>query len=208
MLRHSLLLSLLAPALLIGGCMGTQNRGLESVHQPVVTRQTYALDLRTMGDALARDEAARLDGWLATLKLKYGDKIGVDDPSGYRGTRRDVARIVAGYGLLVSDDRPVPGAPVAPGTVRVVVSRMYATVPGCPDWSRNASNEFENSTSSNFGCAINASLAAMVASPEDLVHGHAVDGTDPTRSVRAIEAFRKAAPPGGGGATTSGGGVK
>ena len=208
MLRHSLFLAALAPALLIGGCMGTRNRGLESVHQPVVSRQSYALDLRTTGDVLPRDEAARLDGWLATLKLHYGDKVGIDDPGGYRGTRQDVARIVAGYGLLVSDDSPVPGAPVAPGTVRVIVSRMRATVPGCPDFSRDSSNEFDSNTSSNFGCATNSNLAAMIANPEDLVHGRSTDSTDPTRSVKAIEAFRKAAPSGGGGGTVSGGGTK
>ena len=208
MLRRSLFLTALAPTLLIGGCAGTQNRGLESVHQPVVSRQSFALDLRTVGDTLARDEAMRLTDWLGTLKLRYGDKIAIDDPAGYRGAHYDVSRVVAGFGLLVDDARPFTTTPVAPGTVRVVVSRMRASVPGCPDWSRNASHEFDNNTSSNFGCAINASLAAMIASPEDLVHGQAVDGTDPTRSVKAIEAFRKATPSGGGGSTVSGGGTK
>ena len=206
--RASLLLSALAPALLLGGCMGTQNRGLESVHQPVVSRQDYALDVRTAGDALAPGEAARLNGWMAAMKLRYGDKIALDDPIGYRGARYDVARVAASYGLLVDADRPITATPVAPGTIRVVISRTQASVPGCPDWSRNASHEFNSNTSSNFGCAINASLAAMVASPEDLVHGQSVGTTDPARSGKAIEALRKAAPSGGGGAAVSGGGTK
>ena len=213
MLRRSLLLPALAPALLIGGCAGTQNRGLESIHQPVVSRQTYALDLQTVGDGLARDETARLGGWLATLKLRYGDRIAIDDPAGYRTARYDVSRVVAGYGLLVDDGRPVAGPPVAPGTVRVVVSRMLATVPGCPDWSRNASHEFDNNTSSNYGCATNANLAAMIANPEDLVHGQSGDGTDAARSSKAIEAFRRgpstpSAPAPSTTTTTSGGGAK
>ena len=208
MLRHSFLISALAPALLIGGCMGTQNRGLESVHQPVVARQDFVLDVQTSGGTVARDEAARLDGWLSTLKVRYGDKVSVDDPVGYRGARDDVARVVAGYGLLIEDGHLITGAPVAPGTVRVVVSRMRASVPGCPDWSRDASHEFDSNTSSNFGCATNSNLAAMIANPEDLVHGRSTDGTDPTRSVKAIEAFRKAAPSGGGGGTVTGGGTK
>ena len=37
MIKQSILASLL-PALLLAGCMGTENRGLESVHQPVVSR--------------------------------------------------------------------------------------------------------------------------------------------------------------------------
>ena len=203
MAKHTLLLPLLAPALLLGGCVGTKNRGLESVHQPVVSRQDFALDLRTAGDGLAVGERTRLHGWLGTMRLGYGDKVSIDDPIENRSAREDVAQGVAGFGLLLSDDRPVTGAPVMPGTVRVVVSRMKAAVPGCPDWTRDSSFDPDNNTSSNYGCAVNASLAAMVAQPEDLVHGHGNAGTDPTRSVKAIDAFRKAAPSGNGGGTVS-----
>lgn len=208
MLRRSLLLPALAPALLLGGCMGTQNRGLESVHQPVVARQDFLFDLQVAGDGLAPGESARLHGWLDTMRLRYGDKVSVDDPSGYRGVHDDVARVVAGYGLLIGDESPVTAAAVTPGTVRVVVSRMHASVPGCPDWSRDSSIEYDSNTSSNYGCATNASLAAMIARPEDLVHGETTAALDSARSGKAIEAFRKVAPSGGGGATVSAVGTK
>jgi len=194
------LLASLAPALLIGGCMGTQNRGLESVHQPVVSRTDYALDLATGGNGLDGGEAQRLRGWLASMRLGYGDRVAIDDPAGSgAGVRDDIAAVVASYGLLLAEDTPVSAAPVAPGTVRVVVSRMHASVPGCPDWSRDESFEFDQNTSSNHGCAVNSTLAAMVANPADLVRGQANSDNDPAISFRAIEAFRKAAPTGGGG---------
>lgn len=208
MLHRSLVLPALLPALLIGGCMGTQNRGLESVHQPVVDRQDYALDVRTAGNGLAPGERVRLNQWLGTMRLRYGDKVLVDDPAGYPGVRSDVGRTVASYGLLLTEDRPVLGMPVLPGTARVVVSRMTASVPGCPDYSRNSSQEYDSNTSSNFGCATNGTLAAMIARPEDLLHGQSDDGTDPTRSSKAIEAFRKAAPSGGGGTAVGSAGGK
>jgi pilus assembly protein CpaD len=66
-------------------------------------------------------------------------------------------------------------------------------VPGCPDHSKIATMDFESNTDSNFGCAVNSNLAAMVARPEDLIHGR--DGTtltDPAVSTKAIETFRKA----------------
>ena len=203
MLQRSLLLPALVPALLLGGCFGTQNRGLESVHQPVVARQDYLIDLRIAGDGLAAGEQRRLDGWLDSMRLGYGDKVAIDDPSGYRGAREDVAQSVAGFGLLLTDDRPVTAAPVQVGTVRVVVSRMKASVPGCPDFTRNSSVEYDSNTSSNFGCATNSSLAAMIAQREDLVHGHADAGADTKRSGKAIDAFRKAAPSGAGGGTVT-----
>ena len=201
MTTRNLLLASLAPALLLGGCMGTQNRGLESVHQPVVSRADYALDLGIAGNGLASGESQRLAGWLATMRLGYGDRVAIDDPVGTgSAVREQVADAVARHGLLLSDDAPVTPAPVTPGTIRVVVSRARADVPGCPDWSRDESHEFEGNTSSNHGCAINTNLAAMVASPQDLVRGQTgADTVDPAVSAKAIEAFRKSVPTGAGG---------
>ena len=188
MLKRFPLLLALAPALAVGGCMGTQNRGLETVHQPVVSRADYVLDLAAGPDGLARGEAQRLAGWAGALRLGYGDRVALDDPAGDPRARQAVAPSVA--------------QPIASGTVRVVVSRMRAEVPGCPDWSRDASVEYDANTSSNHGCATNANLAAMIANPADLVHGQSGTGVnDPVASYRAIDAYRKANPTGGGGTT-------
>lgn len=203
---RAFLAAALAPALLLGGCMGTENRGLESVHQPVVSRADFTFDVATAGDTLAPGEAARLSGWFDAVKLRYGDRIALDDPAGDgsgvqgSGVRGDVARIAGARGLLLSSTPAISGTPVAPGTVRVIVSRMRADVPGCSDWSRNTANEFESNTSSNHGCAINSNLAAMIANPEDLVRGRTGSDTfDPAASTKAIDIFRKAAPTGAGG---------
>src|SRR4029450_4835666 len=67
---------------------------------------------------------------------------------------------------------PVLNGEVPPGTVRVIASRPSASVPGCPDWSEDGSDPASSEmTSSNFGCAMNSNLAAMVANPDDLVVG-------------------------------------
>lgn len=208
-MTRSFFLAALAPALGLGGCAGTQNRGLESVHQPVVSRADYALDLATAGDGLGTGEAQRLRGWLATMRLGYGDRVAIDDPVGSgSGVRENVAAVVADYGLLLGDDMPVTGAPVAPGTIRVVVSRMHAAVPGCPDWSRDSSVDYNQNTSSNHGCAVNSNLAAMVANPGDLVRGQGnPDVNDPAQSFRAIDAYRKATPTGSGGTSVASAGA-
>ena len=200
MTKPMLLLAALAPAMLTAGCMGTPNRGLESVHQPVIARTDYAIDLAAQGGVLAPGERQRLVGWTGAMRLGFGDRVAIDDPAAEApGARGEVAAVVASYGLLLADQPPIATAPVSPGTIRVVVSRMAAGVPGCPDWSRDASHEFESNTSSNYGCAINSNLAAMIARPEDLVRGQSVAGPlDPAVSNKAIEAYRKAAPTGGG----------
>lgn len=204
MIKRTLLIATaLAPALLVSACAGTQNRGLESVHQPVVSRTDYALDVATSGSDLAPGEEQRLAGWMTSLHVGYGDRVAIDDPNPYgAGVHDAVARQVAHYGLLVSDDAPVTNAPIAAGTIRVVVTRMKARVPGCPDYSRNSSTDFESNTSSNYGCSSNATLAAMIANPADLVLGQAGSGVaDQVSSAKAIDSFRKAAPSGSGGTT-------
>ena len=200
MTKRLFLLAALAPAL-VGGCMGTENRGLESVHQPVVSRTDYVLDLATVGDGLSTGETQRLAGWMDSMRLGYGDRVAIDDPAGSVRAHAAVAAVAGRYGMLIDADTPVTGAPVAPGTIRVVLSRMHASVPHCPDWSRDESSEFNSNTSSNQGCAVNSNLAAMIANPADLVRGQPGSGTtDPATSYRAIDAYRRAAPSGGGGA--------
>ncbi len=200
MINRTILLAALGPAMVLGGCMGTQNRGLESVHQPVVSRTDYAIDLTTAGGKLGAGERQRLGGWFQSMQVGFGDRIAIDDPAA-DGTaaRAQIASLVADYGLLLSAERPITAAAITPGTIRVVISRTRASVPGCPDWTRNASNEFDSNTSSNQGCSVNSNLAAMVARPEDLVRGQSVQqGNDPTISTKAIGAYRKAEPTGAG----------
>ncbi len=203
MMQRSLILICLVPAIALGGCSGTRNRGIESIHQPVVGRSDFVLDLNSPGGRLAGGEQQRLTGWLSGLRVGYGDRVAVDDPTSYNGDAREaVSNVVAGFGLLLADETPPSAAPVAPGTVRVVVSRMRASVAKCNDWSRDSSVDYEQHTSSHYGCAVNTNLAAMVANPQDLVHGAGNSrGSDPMTVYKSIDLYRKAAPSGGGGTT-------
>ena len=189
-------LPLIAVALSLSAC-GTVNRGMESVHQPVVQRSDYVIDLNAEGDRLAPGERARLEGWFNSIGLAYGDRVAIDDPSGTGQGGSDVAELLSRRGLMIAGAAPVTAGPLAPGAVRVVVSRSSASVPACPDWSRPSTPEFAGSTMSNYGCAVNSALAAMVADPQDLVHGRDSNGpADPTLSAKAIKTFRDAPPSG------------
>jgi len=179
----------------LAGC--ATNRSLESIHQPIVSRNNYTLDVSTYGGALPLPEQRRLAGWFDALDLRYGDRVSVDDPSGSEGTREAVAALAARHGLLVNSDAPVTAGAIAPGTARVVVSRSTATVPGCPDWSAKSDVNLNNATYSNYGCATNSNLAAMVADPEHLLHG--ATGTGETvvmSSSKAISSYREQKPTG------------
>jgi len=193
--------ALVALSLALGGCGGgTLNPGLESVHQPVVARTDFVMDVQTGGSSgLAEGESTRLAHWFESLELGYGDRVTIDDPSSYANgeARGAVAALTSRYGLLLGDGTPVTAGQVAPGTIRVVVSRMTASVDECPDWSRPSQPEFESSTTSNYGCAMAKNLAAMVASPEDLVRGQVgAGGGDARAASKAIKVFRDRIPTG------------
>ena len=192
-------LALAITAAALAGCSTTgadqPSRGVASVNVPVVTRADYALDLAAPDGSLSPGEQARLDSWFRSMDLGYGDAIYID---GYAGMARDdVARVAGNYGLLVSAGAPVTVGQVGPGNVRVVVSRTRASVPSCPNWSEASSPNFDNKSMSNFGCGVNANLAAMIANPEDLVHGREGSGLGDNRAtVKALEYYRKAPPTG------------
>ncbi len=188
--RHTLLLGI---ALAVSAC-GTENRGLSSVHQPVIQRTDYVYDVAGSG-GIERTELQRLAGWFEAMKLSYGDHVSVDTSSaGDTGATRDaVASLAAKYGLLLDDTAPLTAGEIAPGNVRVVVSRIKASVPSCPDWSRASQPDMTGHASSNYGCATNSNLAAMVAYPEDLVSGRSGSPVSSTlASSKAVKTYRDA----------------
>lgn len=186
----------------LGGCAGLtakNNNTLESIHQPVVERTNYTLDVATGSGGISLPEQRRLAGWFDAMDLRYGDRIAIDDPLASGATRGAVEAIASRYGILLSDGAPVTAGYVNPGTARIIVTRSTASVPGCSDWSKNTELALMNETSTNFGCAVNGNLAAMVANPEDLVRGARTTGdTAVMSSNKAIEAYRSAPPTGGG----------
>ena len=91
-----------------------------------------------------------------------------------------------------------------------IVEAGGAHVPGCPDWSSQGVDSAAG-TDSNYGCATNANMAAMIANPADLVHGAAAaPGESSDVAVRAIKSWRTgtattSSPAGASSSTTHGG---
>ncbi|GAA3885478.1 hypothetical protein GCM10022276_00430 [Sphingomonas limnosediminicola] len=184
----------------LAGCGYTPHdlpdRGVEAVNVPVVTRADYVFDAAASGGMLSPVEKGRLDSWFRGLDLGYGDSIYVDAP-GADAARYDVAQVAGNYGMLVQPGAPVTAGAVAPGSVRVVVTRARAEVPGCPNWRIPSQPNFQNRTTSNFGCGVNSALAQQIANPEDLLHGR--EGTtvvDPRTGTKAVNYYRSQAPTG------------
>lgn len=189
-------------ALPLAGCVtDSPNRSVESVHQPIVSYAAYTFDVQASGDALSAYEARRLNDWFASIGLGYGDQVAIVTDAGYYspGLRDGIADIVARHGLLVAEDSSAAAGDAPQGSVRLIVRRATASVPGCPDWSSKQETEMNLGTTSNFGCGTNSNIAAMVANPEDLVRGQGTDSNLRTAtSNRAISTYRDKPPTGAG----------
>ena len=192
--------ALIIVAAALSACQHTSqdlpDRGLAAVNTPVVHRADYALDVAAPDGSISSAERARLDAWFRSLQLGYGDSIYVD--GAYSDAARvDVARVAGQYGLLVSGGAPVTQGAIPPGSVRVVVSRARAEVPNCPNWSVPAQPNYNNRTMSNFGCGVNSNIAAMVANPEDLIHGREGDPyVDAAAASRGVGVYYSTPPTG------------
>jgi pilus assembly protein CpaD len=207
MSRFITLAAVSALALAAGGCASqprgpltaATNYGVYSLHQPVVEHTNFVFDVSTGGDGVSAAELDRLAAWFTSIDIRYGDTITIDQASGYESSkaRQDVARIAGDFGLLISaNGAPVTAGDVPAGVVRVVASRSSARVEGCPQGG-DPGIESPTRTGVNYGCAINSNLAAMIANPDDLVHGRESTSRDSAIVAgRAIRVYRERVPSG------------
>ncbi|MFT3968097.1 MAG: CpaD family pilus assembly lipoprotein [Sphingobium sp.] len=181
------------------------NRGLESPNQPVVQHTDFVFDATPDGyNGLSREERARIADWFDAIDLGYGDRVSIADPGSYSGSGISgaVADLVGRYGLLLADRAPVTVGQAPSGSVRIVVSRATAGVPGCPGWTHQQELDTQGALTGEYGCGVNGNLAAMIANPDDLVRGRETrSALRNATSDRAIKAYRDAKPSGGGGNT-------
>lgn len=192
----------------LSACGGMpENRGLNSLNQPVVERNNFTFDVKVAGNGLSISEQQRLSAWFETVDLRYGDRVSIDDPMMSSATREAIAKLAARHGILVSEGAPVTEGFVQPGDARVIITRSSADVPDCPNWSDTSDMNYNNGTRKGYGCAINSNLAAMIANPEDLITGQTGTGeTVVSTSSKAIASYRDQAPTGEGGLAAAGAG--
>jgi pilus assembly protein CpaD len=200
-LATSTLMAALAVAGLAHAGDSKYNRSVESIRQPVVSYANYIFDVGESGNGgLADSERERLEGWLQSIDIGYGDNVAISTGSASysRAMRDGIALVVARHGLLIQTDQTATAGRAPAGSVRIIVRRATASVPGCPDWSDKSENN-GTAASKNYGCAVNSNLAAMVANPADLVRGQTSDSDLRTAtSNRAIATYRDKALTGAG----------
>jgi pilus assembly protein CpaD len=93
------------------------------------------------------------------------------------------SRILVGTREVGGDDRRVEINFVGYG----------AHTEACGDWSTNLASTSANDTAPNFGCSVQQNMAAMVASPRDLVGPQDMGASDATRRGDVMGKYEKGA---------------
>jgi pilus assembly protein CpaD len=177
----------------------------------VLAEAPTALDVYTVGGGgIDAQSVADIRGFAARYQSLGEGRIAILAPAGARG--RDgkaidqIRRALASTGLrgyVVVGSYPAPIDPKAAAPVRLVFQGLKATVAGAPcgQWpsdlaSGGTIDGWKNGPYENFGCATQATLAAQVADPRDLVQSRATGAGDVQMRLRAIGDVRNGQDPG------------
>jgi pilus assembly protein CpaD len=136
----------------------------------------------------ARD-AARLRRLAASGGIVPSDRITVattGSPGLAAARFRTIAALLLPYGVVASQGTLA----LLPANHAIIdTGRYLVTLPPCPNWSKEATVRFDNSTASNLGCATMVDLGLSVASPADLAQGRPVGTADAIPAAAAVQRY-------------------
>jgi pilus assembly protein CpaD len=171
--------------------------------------------------SVAAGEVAGLSNFLRDNAVGDGDTVIVDSPKGASSLAAvQQAAVFTELKALHVRAAPTLATTQVANSVRIHVTHAVVTAPQCPDWSKPEADNSDNGPSSNFGCATEVNLAAMVANAADLAKGRSSTTADGAVLAHGVELYRSGnlsktlsssgsstgGPSGGSGSSGSGGG--
>ncbi len=195
---------LFAVAMLVAGCTPDAARWTpaETPKQNKVEFVAMPHQVRFVPNAATpvNGEDKALAGFFAGIDHNYGDQVTVD--AGPRGANAASDALAAkrlevvtamlrklGIRAQIASRPSVDGALTRDGVV-VTVGRYIVTGPNCPDRSKPESDDYTNTTQSNYGCATVTNLGLMVANPGDLLMGTTPGPADADRMDKGVQDYR------------------
>jgi pilus assembly protein CpaD len=178
------LLAAMLVALLLPGCSSTTPEGLVDAPKAVAVKPVLATHPVAFDDGSAMLSPAEIDDLRAFLAEGRVTKI--DSITIYAGdSQLGSALSNLGYTHVVAPSNQPGGDAVA-----VVVKRLAAMPPSCPDWGPVGHYDPNNLPMKNLGCASATNLYLMVADPRDLVSGRMLGPADGDEAVRSVDNYR------------------
>lgn len=162
-----------------------------------MVRIPYSVNFEDGSEVLSKVEISRLNNFLATSNITYGNEFSMDFPLDRNGNLSDIdtkrlsyiSNLLKDSGLYMSEKVTPFGMEPRVNTGRLIVSKYVVTLPEC-GWSQPSYPNYENAPTSNFGCASQANLGLMIANPKDLLTGQSGGKTNAERAAFAVERYQ------------------
>jgi pilus assembly protein CpaD len=173
------------------------------MHKISVNQTGVKMEIPTTADVMTPEVAAKLDEFGAAYRAYGHGPLILSTPNGANDNTARTAQ--AARMALV--DKGVPYAAISGATydatgragapIMLSFSRYEAVAPACkPVWAENIAMTFTNQVSENFGCSLNANVAAMIADPADLKGARPIDPRDAARRDVVLDKYRQGQPTG------------
>lgn len=155
------------------------------------------IQLAAHADGLSARQSTALEELVARWRETGGKAMTITSPDGGGQDVQRTAQAVEGrlqaLGVASSlihlasyDPAQRPGAPVVVG-----FQRYEAEGPRCGREWKSFTHTLSNEVNSNFGCAVTANIAAMIANPADLAEPRAMDDADAARRETVLGKYRQ-----------------
>jgi pilus assembly protein CpaD len=175
------------------------------LHEITVSQAGVRLEVPVAGSTISAEAVTQLNEFGADYRALGHGPLMVSTPTGSNDA--DAAARVAQAVRMQLVDNGVSFAAIAGGTyeasgkptapVVLTFTRYAAAAPDCkPLWKANIGNALDNRVTENFGCSVNANLAAMIADPADLNGPRAEDPRDAARRDVVLGKYREGEPSG------------
>jgi pilus assembly protein CpaD len=189
-----------AAVILAGSCAAPLSDGDgpmadPAVNHPIMVEPHFTsikLSFSAPEAGLLPDDAAKLDAFVADYLSRGSGSISISAPTG-----QDSATAISYFGTRLFE-MGVPRSKILVGThdgpdsrVEIGFIAYSAHTAPCGDWSENLAGTSANRTAANFGCAVQANIAAQVADPRDLVEMRPTDPSDATRRAVMLDNYEK-----------------
>ncbi|HXP13309.1 MAG TPA: CpaD family pilus assembly lipoprotein [Stellaceae bacterium] len=201
-------------ALLLPGCSSSQSKAMNDPPKALSIKPVLATHLVYFDNGSAMLSPAEIDGLRAFLgegRVTRIDSITVQAGDSQLGSAR-ASRVSDALSNLGYTHVVAPSSQPGDDAVAVVVKRLAALPPACPDWAQIGQYDPHNLPMKNLGCANATNLFLMVADPRDLVSGRLLGPADGEEAVRSVDNYRAGkldslswGPGGGSGGGASGG---
>lgn len=187
--------------IMVSGCSnGLSNyTGVEPQNRNMVemVRVPYNLNFNGNDVALSTTEIGRLNHFLKTSNITYGDEFSMDFPLELNGDLSElnenrlayISNLLKDSGLYMSNTVTPYGMEPKNNSGRLLISRYVITLPECGDWRQPSYPNYENASLANLGCASQANLGLMVANPRDLITGNS-GSSNAERAAKAVETYQ------------------